>query len=572
MNRLEKTHRKSRKHRWRRGDGARRSVSLTLSAGALALGVNALGAEPDARPNILFILTDDQGWAESSVPIDPAVPHGSCPYLETPHIERLAGEGMRFTDGYASAPICTPTRRSVLCGMTTARQRGTEFPSAFDPREHLTIPRALKAVDPAYRCAHFGKWGSSMEAAPEEAGYDESDGITGNFTGDFLDWKAFFQRKQAGTWTRIAGEPFEDPKRTFSITDRAVDFMRRQAGASRPFYAQVSYYAVHDQIQARAETLAKYREKGTPPRDFPLEFAAMLEDLDVGIGRLLQAVDELGIADNTFVFLASDNGGHQHRWNNPLYRNRVSGTRSQPTSAGEPAVPAEVEPDERLPDNYPLRGAKQWLYEGGIRVPFLARGPGIEGGALTREPVVLYDLLPTFVDMAGGDPAALPGDIDGGSLKPLLLGTGGVRRALPGLVFHRPLLRFRGGSPLPHMGMSAYRAGDWKLVVDWVAGEKELFNLRRDPGEAKNLAAAQPAETEALFSQLMDYLDAVDAEQPQAQLESVGLKTRNTVTDPKKIANLNALARKALQEGRTPQEGRLSSGPAGLSVGAHSTR
>jgi arylsulfatase A len=520
--------------------GARWGTSLTLSAGALALGASVLGAEAAERPNILFILTDDQGWSETSVAMDPAVPRSTCPYLETPHIARLAREGMRFTDAYASAPICTPTRRSVLCGLTTARQRGTEFPSAFDPREHLTIPRALKAVDPAYRCAHFGKWGSSMEATPEEAGYHESDGITCNFTGDYLGWEEFFQRKNSNTWSKIAEEPFEDPKRTFAVTDRAVDFMRRSAEASAPFYVQVSYYAVHDQIQARAETIETYRKKGVPPRDFPPEFAAMVEDMDAGIGRLLDAVDGLGIGEYTYVFFGSDNGGHQHRLDNPIYQTQLRGERP------------DVDAGDRLPDNFPLRGAKQYLYEGGIRVPFIVRGPGIRTGSLSREPVVLYDLLPTFVELAGGSVSALPDEIDGGSLAPLLRERGPVRRPTPGLVFHRPLLRFRGGTPLPHMGMSAYRLGDWKLVVDWLSGKKELFNLRQDPGELNNLASERPDETEALFGQLTGYLHAVGAEKPQAQLESVGFKTRQKVTGPEKIKKLETLARKALQEGRNP--------------------
>jgi arylsulfatase A len=507
-----------------------------LSAGALAIGAGALGVQAAERPNILFILTDDQGWAETSVAMDPDVPNSFCRYVETPHIERLAREGMRFADGYASAPICTPTRRSVLCGMTTARQRGTEFPSAFDPREHLTIPDALKAVDPAYRCAHFGKWGESMEATPEEAGYDESDGITGNHTGDGLTWEQKWEKKLP----KLAQEPFEDPKSTFRVTDRAVDFMRRRADASEPFYLQVSYYAVHDQIQARAETLAKYRAKGIPPRQFPPEFAAMLEDLDAGIGRLLQAIDDLDLGERTYVFLASDNGGSPHQPNHPVYQAHLRGERPDFESA------------DRLPENYPLRGAKQTLYEGGIRVPFLARGPGVRPGSLTREPVVLYDLLPTFVELAGGQAASLPEEIDGGSLAPLLHGRGPVRRPLPGLVFHRPLLRFRGGKPLPALGFSAYRAGDMKLVVDWVDDKKELFHLREDPGELRNLAGERPEETAALFGQLTDYLDAVGAEKVEAQLHSVGLKTRNAVTDPKRAEQLKAFARRALQAGREP--------------------
>jgi arylsulfatase A len=538
-----------------RGCG-RWGTSLTISTGALALGATAMGGDValiptiaglsiamgataaggDAvdRPNIVFILTDDQGWPQTSVAMDPAVPHSYCPYLETPHIERLAREGMLFTDGYAPAPICTPTRRSVLCGMTTARQRGTEFPSAFDPREHLTIPGALKALDPAYRCAHFGKWGESMEATPEESGYDESDGITGNHTGDGRTW----EQSRATKLPKIAGAPLEDPKLTFSVTDRAVDFMSRCADASEPFYLQVSYYAMHDQIQATAETIAKYRAKGISPRQFPPEFAAMLDDLDAGIGRLLQAIDDLDLEESTYVFFASDNGGTPHQPGHPAYQAHLQGER--------PDVEGVL-----LPENYPLRGAKQYLYEGGIRVPFIVRGPGIRPGSLTREPVILYDLLPTFAELAGGQVASLPEEIDGGSLVPLLYGRGSVHRPLPGLVFHRPLLRFRGGKPLATVGFSAYRAGDMKLVIDWVDDTKELFNLREDPGELHDLAVERPQEVETLFRQLTDYLDSVDAEKVQAQLHYVGLETRNEV-DPERAEQLKTFAQRALRDGRTP--------------------
>jgi arylsulfatase A len=519
----------------------------TLTAATCALGVSAPADATPERPNLVFILTDDQSWTQTSFRMDPRVPHSFSPYLHTPNMQRLAEQGMRFTDGYASAPICTPTRRSILCGMTTARQRGTEFPSDFDPRQHLTIPKALKAVDPAYRCAHFGKWGESMVADPEEAGYDESDGITGNHTGDFLTWEE--KGKQARTKTKrpkISPTPFEDPKRCFGVTERATDFMRRQAEASRPFYVQVSHYAVHDQIQARAETLKKYREKGKGPRNTPPEFAAMLEDLDASIGLLLDAIDDLGIADNTYVILGADNGGVQHRWDSPFYRRQLLGEVTAWTADGEPAIPDGSKPPDLLPDNYPLRGAKQWLYEGGIRVPFLARGPGIEAGALTREPVVLYDLLPTLVDLAGGNVSALPDEIDGGSLKPLLHGVGGVQRALPGLVFHRPLLRFRGGKLTGNGAMSAFRSGDLKLVVDQLTGEKFLYDLRNDPGETKDLAAARPADVERLAGELDGYLKAVDAEINVPQTAVGGRKEKMEML-PDQLKRVHSLAKRALR-------------------------
>lgn len=453
----------------------------------------AIPAAEVARPNFVFILTDDQGWAETSVPMHPDIEESCCPYLETPNIERLAREGMRFTNGYAPGPICTPTRRSVLTGRTTARLRGTEFPcnppDYFDPARDLTLPQALKAVDANYRCAHFGKWGERIPG-PDKAGYDTSDGETGNITGGGM------TGADGARLPIVAEEPKDDPKLTFSLTGRAIEFIEQQVRQKRPFYLQVSYYAAHHQIQARGATIEKYRKKGLPPREFPLEWAAMLEDLDTGIGHLLDKIDALGIADNTYIVLSADNGGAPHERESPLYLNWLK-------AAKEGAAPA---PGARLPENYPLRGAKQWLYEGGIRVPFIVRGPGVKAGSFSHVPVAHYDLLPTFVDLAGGK-RPLPPEIDGGSLRAVLEngGRGEVKRSLPGLVFHRP-----------ERGYSAFRSGDMKLVINYAAGRKELYDLSSDIGEQNDLAAAMPEKVEELNGILTGYLDSVNAEKYEA--------------------------------------------------------
>ena len=144
--------------------------------------LSSLTTSDAASPNIVLILTDDQGWSQLNVPMDPAVPDAKSDYLETPNMAKLVSRGMRFTSGYSPAPLCTPTRRSILCGTSAARS-GPEFPSKWVPKDHLTIPAALKAANPNYRCAHFGKWGEQMKSTPEECGYDTSDGMTGNNTG-----------------------------------------------------------------------------------------------------------------------------------------------------------------------------------------------------------------------------------------------------------------------------------------------------------------------------------------------------------------------------------------------------
>ena len=355
----------------------------------------SVSAEP---PNILLILTDDQGWSQRSDRMDPDVTDSHSDYLHTPHMNRIAAEGMRFTSGYSPAPLCTPTRRSILCGTTAARS-GTEFPSRWVPADHLTIPRALKQASPAYQCAHFGKWGEQMISSPQECGYDVSDGHTGNVTGGMQN------KTQPHHITA-------DPKRTGSVTERAVQFMRAQAAAGTPFYTQVSYYAVHLRIELLEKTLKKYQQKGAPDRAYSHGWAGMLEELDQGIGRLLNTLDELKIADNTYVVFMSDNGGR--------------GT-----------VPGGVR--QALPPNAPLSGAKHSLLEGGIRVPFMVRGPAVAAGSVCHVPVSGYDLLPTFFELAGGK-GELSDELDGGSFVSLFSkpSQDRITRRPGALIFHRP--------------------------------------------------------------------------------------------------------------------------------------
>lgn len=476
---------------------------LSRWLGLLVVGVvlpaAIAGSAPAQRPpNIVFILADDQGWADLSAPVDPAVPEAGSTYFHTPNLDRLGGEGMRFPSGYSSAPLCTPTRRSIQFGMTPARQRGTEFLGDFHPQGHLSIPQAIKRANPLYQCAHFGKWGAvmsgvwkehpeilgfdesepNMEANPVALGYDESDGVTCNPNGTFYNW-----HYRPDAYRNAICEPDVDPKRTFSVTRRAIAFMERRVQEKRPFYLQVSYYAIHTALQARAETLAKYADKGEPPKQVLKGIAPMLEDFDDGIGQLLAAIDALGIREDTYVFYSSDNGGE--------------------TGKLPPGL-------EKLPArNHPLRSAKQYLYEGGIRVPFMVRGPGVRAGAICRVPVVHYDLLPTFYALAGGR-EPLPAEIDGGNLLPLLADPAGgvVQRTSPGLVFHRPLLSVQ--------SHSALRVGDYKLVLTWSGPwqilNRELFNLAQDIGEQNNLAATMSDKTNQMSAALITYLKSVNAE------------------------------------------------------------
>lgn len=247
-------------------------------------GTAALQAD---SPNIILILTDDQGWSQRSGLMDPENPKTGSSYLYTPAMDRIAEEGMRFTGGYSPAPLCTPTRRSILCGTSAARS-GSEFESKWVPADHLTLPRALKQANPEYQCAHFGKWGEKMISSPEECGYDVSDGHTGNVTGGMED-------------KMEPAHIVEDPKRTGSVTDRSIEFIRKQTKAGKPFYTQVSYYAVHLRTELLQASLDRYQKKGAPDRAYSPGWAGMLEELDSGIGRILDELDALGISDNTYV-------------------------------------------------------------------------------------------------------------------------------------------------------------------------------------------------------------------------------------------------------------------------------
>lgn len=464
------------------------AVATLLSIGTVS---TALAADGNTRPNIILILTDDQGWSQLSAAIDPRVPESKSDYLETPSINRILAEGMRFTSGYSPAPLCTPTRRSILCGTTTARS-GTEFKSPWVPAEHMTMPKALKMANADYRCAHFGKWGEQMISSPEECGYDASDGLTGNVTGGMPNSLGVQGGHNDGPPHFIDNK---DPKRTRSVTDRTIEFIRQQSQEGKPFYVQASYYAQHLSVVCSEEALAKYQKKGTPDRGYPPAWAAMMEELDHGIGRLLSALDELGIADNTYVVFTADNGG----------RGTVPG--------GDPSC---------LATNHPLTGAKHSLYEGGIRVPFIVRGPGIAAGSVCRVPVAGYDFLPTFFDLAGGT-ASLGEEVDGVSFRRLLEKPDGpsLKRATGALVFHRPGRR-----------ESAIRDDQFKLFIKWTPQGKiaatELYQVDRNPTEeGHDLADKHPKEVAALRSQLLDYLASVDAEKPTPNQRKKPKQQRN---------------------------------------------
>ncbi len=442
--------------------------------------LSAVDTMKQESPNILFILSDDQGWSQVSKSMSPGISGSFSPYLSTPNIDRLGDSGLRFSNGYAPAPISTPTRRSILSGVSSARG-GTEFKSSFVPAEHITIPKALKQANPEYICAHFGKWGGpTMISSPEECGYDISDGITGNPEGGMPGSLGVKGGHADGPLYFIDDQ---DPKRTRSVTNSAMELMGRAVKENRPFFIQVSYYAVHLSVVCKEETLGKYQLKGEPDRSYTPAWAAMMDEMDQGVGRLMDMVDELGISENTYIFFMSDNGGTE-------------------------AIPGKNA--ERLPPNHPLSGAKSTLLEGGIRVPFLVRGPGITPGSYSPVPVVGYDLLPTFYELAGGK-QQLPDYVDGGSIRSLFGDplNGVVKRPLDALIFHHP-----------GRLSSAIRQGSYKLFLTWdQEGNIEsqtLYNLDANVAETSksNISGSNKRRVRNLQKILLGYLKLVDARNP----------------------------------------------------------
>ena len=420
----------------------------------------------DEAPNFVVLLTDDQSWVGTSVRIDPKDARTRSDFYRTPNIERLAAMGMRFTRGYSPAPFCCPTRRSLLIGQTPARhiyqkdQRNwtTHF------RKQLSLPQMLKQANPKYRTAHFGKWDMRFDdVTPEEMGYDVSDGLTGNGTGG----------------GKGSGGPAakDDPKLIFAITRRTCDFMENQARAGNPFFVQVSHYAVHLDIFYRETSFDETRGWKKGKKHTMPEFAAMTSDVDAGIGMVLDKIKSLGLENSTYIFFLSDNGG----------RNSIPGQKGK-----------------ELHRNHPLRDGKSSMYEGGIRVPFVVIGPGVQAGAVSRAPVTGLDIFPTIAELAGYD-KELPKALDGGSMARVLAngGRGEMARNNPFLFFHHAVSR---------TAQSALILGDYKLVKTWAKNQLELFDLSKSVSEDNDLSRKLPAKTKELHTLMVGFLEEVKAE------------------------------------------------------------
>lgn len=367
-----------------------------MLAGIITAFFMLTGVHASNKPNIILILIDDMPWWGTTIDQQAGNPQSKSIYRLTPNIERIAERGMTFSNAYAAAGICAPSRTSIQTGLSTARHLfsgngnfGDSYPpsvtytvkgknqgalliepspmGSLNPK-FLTIGESLKTL--GYATGHFGKW-HVYGNGPEANGYDESDGETSNDEGNSKDPK--------------------DPKLIFSTTENSIKFIEKNHKANKPFYVQVSHYVEHNQQQYISDTFKEFQKlpaiKGIKDKIHRKEAAthgAAVIELDTSLGTILNKLDELGIRDNTYVIFTSDNGKGLNNGENTI-----------------------------------LRGAKWWLWEGGIRVPFMIEGPGIKPGSRSSMNIVNYDFLPTFYEMAGGNPQELS-QLDGKSIMPIL--------------------------------------------------------------------------------------------------------------------------------------------------------
>jgi arylsulfatase A-like enzyme len=460
-----------------------RFLKSTLLLGRLVLcltllHVAACPLTAAERPNILFILMDDMGWRDAGC-------YGST-YYETPNIDRLAREGMRFTNAYVNAPVCTPSRACIISGQSCPRhgiyivspdpsdaKNWDAYRSSIARRplvpveNNKTLPASVvglpAALKPAgYVTAFTGKWHHRPD--PTALGFDQH--------------------------LRPSREK-DDPKNIFSLTEQTIKFLREHR--DRPFFFYLSHHAPHVPVEAREATIARFHAKSAAGGHNNPEYAAMMADADEGIGIVLDELDKLKLTDRTIVVLFSDNGGFL-----------------------------------RFTSVDPLRGGKGQFYEGGIRVPLIVRWPGsLKAGTVCHEPVIGTDLYPTLLELAGT--SRRPNHaLDGLSVVPLLRGQSSLDREA--IFWHQPLYTF-GFDQAP---CSVIRAGDYKLIEFFEDQHLELYDLSNDMGEQVNLAASMPDRARELHEQLQDWRASLHAPLPRPRAGREAAKPK-TIQSPAQV-------------------------------------
>ena len=465
------------------------SFGLIWAAVAIAQPTTAETTNP---PNVVVFLVDDLGY------MDVGANNPNC-FYDTPNIDRFATSAMRFTDGYAANPVCSPTRYSLMTGKYPTRVEATNFfsgkragkflPAKLNnnmPLDEITLPRALK--EKGYATFFAGKW----HLGEDEAHYPQNFGFDVNMGG--------YKRGGPYTGNRYFS-PFKNPQlkpdspEGDHLPDRlareTASFIKTNGEQGKPFFAYLSFYSVHTPLMGRPDLVKKYEAKakaisgeefadeeqvlGNKPRKVRVlqkhaVYAAMVEAMDEAVGKVLKQLDDSGLADNTIVVFTSDNGG-------------LSTSEGSPTS------------------NLPLRGGKGWIYEGGVREPWIVRYPGVtKAGSVSKEPISSIDLFPTIADAAKVE---INHEIDGIDILPALEGKSLDRDAL---YWHYPHYSNQGGIP-----GGAIRIGDYKLVERYEDGRVHLYNLSDDMGEQTDLAESQPEKTKELRDALHAWYKTVDA-------------------------------------------------------------
>jgi len=451
------------------------------------------------RPNFLFILADDFGYHDLSI--------SGSKFYETPNIDRIATEGMIFTDGYATCQVCSPSRASIMTGKFPARHGITDWIGAATgeewrktgrsnqlippeyvhnlPHEYTTLPEAMKNA--GYKTFFAGKWHlGSRGSWPTDHGFDINKGgwDAGSPKGGY-----FSPYENPNLKDGSKGENLE-----MRLSKETVQFIKENKDSS--FFAYLSFYAVHSPIQTTKEKWNKYRQKAEdlgiaetgfkmghflPIRqlqDNPV-YAGLVESMDEAVGEVLKALKELGLDENTVVIFTSDNGG---------------------VAAG----------DAFATSNLPLRAGKGYQFEGGIREPYFIKVPEMKGGKKCRTPVSGTDFYPTILELAG-IPLKPEEHNDGVSLLPLLKGDTIAERPL---IWHYPHYGNQGGEPT-----SIIRLGDWKLIHYYEDGHEELYNLKNDIGEANDLASENQKKVKELSKRLFIFLNEVGARFPERDPE-----------------------------------------------------
>ena len=454
---------------------------LPLLLAFASVATAPLRAADSTKPNVLFILVDDFGSRDLSC-------YGSSLY-ETPNMDKLAASGAKFTQAYVAYPRCVPSRFAIMTGKLPARVQGQKDSPHVEPGRDTTFGAAFKEA--GYATFYCGKWHLGEGASnPDKVGYDTivAAGAAGATRSHFAPYTKS-KKKGGGDADEkdlIVGldDAPEGEYLADRLTDETIKFI--QANKAKPFCAVLAHYAVHTPIEAKKHLTKRYQDKldaqPKPAAEFEKEsagenllvqnnatYAAMIESVDHGIGRLLGTLDRLGIADRTIVVLASDHGGLSAR----------GGKREVATS------------------NRPLRAGKGHLYEGGLRIPLIVRWPGkTKLGSEIATPVISTDLFPTFLEMAGL-PLRPKEHLDGVSLAPLL--QGGAAPARSTFFWHNPAPR---PASTADLFSSAIRDGDLKLVEFPEQKRIELYDLANDIGESKNLADARPDDTKRLLAKL----------------------------------------------------------------------